>query len=398
MKRRLSNFRLVCVIAGLCTALQGCQNDPHSRAIVAAGTETNWLKSCSNDQECGALECECGVCTQRCDQESECSQSGAICGAASGRAVATLCASSESTFGLCLPSCDNTCATGQSCMDGACVPLHAPTSGGDSALSDDTTGDSDGFESTQTTTTTVLDAGGSAQETNEDPGSNSASLVGTPGDASGVSTDASTMDADVSFIDATSGCPLDTRPLTAGCCYVDEDCADGQQCYQAACSGDVLAPGRCAAAPAAPNCYSDRDCGDGEVCQDGKLASCGTLGPDALGACIVDCEFDSCHPDRCDEVGEPCCDPLPGDGPGYCNAELVCGASGCEEMAETTTPEELAQQNCANTQGTWNAMSCGHYVCGEAPACAAIVPGCDCGANRSFSTNGCFDDSSCGVQ
>ncbi len=33
--------------------------------------------------------------------------------------------------------------------------------------------------------------------------------------------------------------------------------------------------------------------------------------------------------DSCDEVGAPCCDPFPGDGPNYCNAGLTCGGDQC---------------------------------------------------------------------
>src|SRR5690606_25011573 len=60
--------------------------------------------------------------------------------------------------------------------------------------------------------------------------------------------------------------------------------------------------------------------------------------------------FDSCHPERCDEVGEACCDPLPGDGPNYCGAGLVCGPNGCEASAASGPP-------------------CGDVVCGSDERC-----------------------------
>jgi hypothetical protein len=51
---------------------------------------------------------------------------------------------------------------------------------------------------------------------------------------------------------------------------------------------------------------------------------------------------------------------------------------------------------CDYTGGTWDAGSCGHYVCDRQPDCEALIPGCDCGAGRSFETGvGCFDDDTC---
>lgn len=51
---------------------------------------------------------------------------------------------------------------------------------------------------------------------------------------------------------------------------------------------------------------------------------------------------------------------------------------------------------CEQTGGLWDPLSCGHYLCGDAPDCRAIVPGCDCGPDASFvSGEGCVPDASC---
>jgi hypothetical protein len=58
--------------------------------------------------------------------------------------------------------------------------------------------------------------------------------------------------------------------------------------------------------------------------------------------------------------------------------------------------EGTEQQLCESTGGTWDPLSCGHYICGQLPTCEAIIPGCDCGAGRNFHAEvGCVDDPSC---
>lgn len=51
---------------------------------------------------------------------------------------------------------------------------------------------------------------------------------------------------------------------------------------------------------------------------------------------------------------------------------------------------------CESTQGTWDDGSCGHYVCGERPTCRALIPGCDCGTDANFEGGvGCVTDAAC---
>jgi hypothetical protein len=54
------------------------------------------------------------------------------------------------------------------------------------------------------------------------------------------------------------------------------------------------------------------------------------------------------------------------------------------------------QELCEATGGTWDPISCGHYTCGQFPACDAIIPGCDCGPDRNFQPGiGCVLDPDC---
>lgn len=378
----------------IAAVLPGCQADSRATPQFTTGTETNWLQACRNDEQCGELSCECGVCTRRCTEDDACNLPEAVCRSGGSDSVRTLC-EGEAASGLCLPACRETCGPGQNCVAGACVP---ESSWGETS------------ESNSGATTPATDAGLSSRETNDSaPHSSDNTAANTGGDtaldtgldtAADSATDTATNNletgAEVTTTTSDAGyvCTLEEGPFTEGCCYEDDDCGAGQLCYQAVCSEEVTSPGRCASPPAAPNCYSERDCGAGELCENGLLAACGTSGPDSLGTCVADCEFDSCHPERCDEAGEPCCDPLPGDGPNYCNAGLTCLAEGCAR-ADTTTPEAQARALCETTGGEWVESSCGHYSCGRPPVCAALVPGCNCGSGRNYSTLGCADDVNC---
>ena len=55
-------------------------------ACTKSGTDstTHWLENCSSDADCGGLVCVCGVCTQRCDRDEDCSalNRSAECGSA----------------------------------------------------------------------------------------------------------------------------------------------------------------------------------------------------------------------------------------------------------------------------------------------------------------------------
>lgn len=101
--------------------LSSCSPDPNPQT----GSQTNWLRACQVDADCGSLNCQCGVCTSACDANSTCSNlPGSTCVKTSDRGVIALCDGNEaSPDSLCLPSCsDATCADGFSCILGICNP------------------------------------------------------------------------------------------------------------------------------------------------------------------------------------------------------------------------------------------------------------------------------------
>jgi hypothetical protein len=100
---------------------------------------TNWLTSCSDDDDCSDdLSCECGVCTIACDTSSDCNSLGAACDSGSD-ALVSACGSALADS-ICLPECENDgdCGSGQ-CIDAHCLPAQMSSSdgGGD--------GDGDGY-------------------------------------------------------------------------------------------------------------------------------------------------------------------------------------------------------------------------------------------------------------
>jgi glucuronoarabinoxylan endo-1,4-beta-xylanase len=109
-----------------CLAL-GCQPDEGPRT----GSQTNWLRACVRDAECGSsLACGCGVCTRACDTQSSCdSLSGAVCvGSNDPGAIGVCNGQAPAANGLCLPPCEaGQCPNGQTCVAGVCSPLPEPT-------------------------------------------------------------------------------------------------------------------------------------------------------------------------------------------------------------------------------------------------------------------------------
>jgi hypothetical protein len=87
-------------------------------------TQTNWLKTCDTNEDCGDLVCVCGVCTLECSEAADCAgtPAGVTCMPRSSPAVQALCGSNASAS-LCLYECsrDADCAQGQRCEGHACV-------------------------------------------------------------------------------------------------------------------------------------------------------------------------------------------------------------------------------------------------------------------------------------
>lgn len=112
-------------VALVLAALAGC-GGPQT------GTQTNWLRACQTDEQCGAsLRCHCGACTLPCDENgSACADlAGAACVSASDAGAVALCDGHvPPTTGLCLPRCTEAdCPTGSACVAGVCAPLREGT-------------------------------------------------------------------------------------------------------------------------------------------------------------------------------------------------------------------------------------------------------------------------------
>jgi len=116
---------IAALFLGLCLA-GACRS---ASTVPSAGTETNWLKTCHTDAECGAMQCSCGVCSHECAADRDCAMGR--CAAPGTPALTSLCQSSAAA-GLCLPACDDAtpCATGQICSSGSCVPELSTAEGG----------------------------------------------------------------------------------------------------------------------------------------------------------------------------------------------------------------------------------------------------------------------------
>ncbi|HKU37614.1 MAG TPA: hypothetical protein VJR89_05685 [Polyangiales bacterium] len=94
----------------------------------SVGSNSNWLRGCKDDSECGdALRCQCGLCTRSCEDDQACGPlSDALCARRDEPAAAS-CGDELSTGGVCLPRCAaGSCAESQACVDGTCVPFTLP--------------------------------------------------------------------------------------------------------------------------------------------------------------------------------------------------------------------------------------------------------------------------------
>jgi O-glycosyl hydrolase len=125
--RTLLRFLSASVItsAGLLSA--GCE--PNSTPQTT-DSQTNWLKSCSYDAECGAYSCVCNVCTLPCGSDEACADApGSVCVGADDPGAVAVCGGSPAPgAGMCLPACgEGTCASGQTCLAGVCTVSPVPT-------------------------------------------------------------------------------------------------------------------------------------------------------------------------------------------------------------------------------------------------------------------------------
>lgn len=109
-----------------------CSSSPQAGG---AGSSTSWLRSCKTTAGCDSgLECTCGLCVRSCSDSAPCgTQPNTRCAPTDegiGKAVCQLASTTDAPGGLCLPECDaeHPCASGLSCVGGACVPGSLTTS------------------------------------------------------------------------------------------------------------------------------------------------------------------------------------------------------------------------------------------------------------------------------
>lgn len=114
---KLSRTTIFSVLASTFSLGVGCE--PSS---PETNSQTNWLKHCDTEDDCGDLVCLCGTCTRSCDTVDDCSDPDTdSCVSAGEEAASIVCDGNIPTAGLCLPRCDSTaCPGGASCVAGVC--------------------------------------------------------------------------------------------------------------------------------------------------------------------------------------------------------------------------------------------------------------------------------------
>jgi uncharacterized protein YkwD len=113
----------------LSLVIGSCKDTPSEGPSV--GTNSNWLRACADDGECGELPaCECGACTIPCANDGDCDTlDAARCVAFGDPAGQAACVGEApaTSAGMCLPRCEpGSCSKGQACVDSACVLAPLP--------------------------------------------------------------------------------------------------------------------------------------------------------------------------------------------------------------------------------------------------------------------------------
>jgi glucuronoarabinoxylan endo-1,4-beta-xylanase len=103
----------------LAFVLGACSPTPSEKT----GSQTNWLALCSEDSECGELQCLCGLCSSTCSAEAQCSGlADATCITKDDPGAIAVCGGQTPAAGLCLPTCSKqNCESGH-CVAGVCEP------------------------------------------------------------------------------------------------------------------------------------------------------------------------------------------------------------------------------------------------------------------------------------
>ena len=416
-------------------ALFAACNDADEPGNTPLGTESHFLMDCDSDSECGGgLSCLAGRCSIECDSDGQCVEltSASTCaGSGSSRSCDLACEQEDECSTL----------NASACTDGWC---RQPVSDDPSPnLEPDTL--SDGGPSSADGSTNAPDAAANAP----DAAANALdAAVNTPPAACTQPASAyevlgeCTVDLDCEMFVDDCGCgclpAMTTEPPDAGppsdagnepiitepdqACTTSDDCVLASRidvccpdCEQAFSLAEVVAddclyaegeeiPLYCSPPGECPNGCPGTGCAEavaalcvGGTCRtavDESMCEADTC--DAGEYCIdlpsgyqcqsEDCEYDSCHPERCDQLGEACCDPLPGDGVTYCNGGLVCGAEGCQ------APDGVAPNRICN-----NVLCAEGDVCCDkcTGACVDALSGAQC-PNDNASDTVCSDTFPCG--
>lgn len=121
-------LRLKVTFLALCAAwLAASCSDP--AGPPSAGSNSNWLRGCASDVECGdALACLCNVCTRLCDSSAECAElPGGVCAASNDGSLRSQCGAEAPEAGVCLEQCTaGSCGAGRACVAGACITAVLP--------------------------------------------------------------------------------------------------------------------------------------------------------------------------------------------------------------------------------------------------------------------------------
>lgn len=353
------------------------------------GTESHFLVTCDKDSDCGSeLSCLGGRCSKECSADTECetlvatstceptpNESGRSCDVSCGGDVE--CEAIENatcSSGQCRQAIATQVSGGASDASMASAEPAADTGQG----STEQTGiDSGSTQSTDSGTQPISDEAGGT-----DPGQSNPTCTQPPeayevlgectvdincdmfvdecgcgclpesasnSDAGDAAPPAADAGVDPLGCTVSADCVLATRVDTCcgGCqeayslAYVEaEECVYAEQ--EAATPPDNCSPDNCTQGCPGAACATSvaAVCVQGQcrVATDPVLCTNATCGfaeycvyfEDTGYTCSVeDCEYDRCHPERCDDVGEPCCDPFPGDTVNYCNNGLQCTVSGC---------------------------------------------------------------------
>lgn len=397
------NVFLSCVVA----SFAGC-SESRETSDPQYGTESHFLVECSSDADCGEeLECLGGRCSIECEVDADCEElhEQAVCGETpeeSGRSCDVACEEAEDCSGLATDECTSRCQetldpapepegeVNPEIRDASASPAPEPSTppATEEPEAPPTSTEPEPTAPGLTPSSSVVDAGGGSSDaapaqTNSDAGPPSDS--GAPTSTSEPASTACTTSADCLLATRIDVCCPDceqaysaTSVLSDECLYASgepattsctpSDCPGG--CPGAACAetvGAVCVGGECRVSVALDLC-APSTCDAGENCVDFEGSY----------ACLSeDCTYDSCHPERCDQVGEPCCDPFPRDGVNYCNEGLECGSTGCA-APEGVDPERL----CNNVLCPEGQVCCDKCL----GTCVDALSGANCPNDNSSAT------------